>query len=257
MIHPTAIVDAGATVHDSVEIGPYSVIGADVVIGEGCVIESHVVVKGPTTLGRNCHLFQFSTIGEATPDLKYKGEKTTLTVGDNNIFREGVTVHRGTVQDRTDTLIGNNNLFMAYVHVGHDCVIGDNCIFVNNSVLAGHVTVDDWAIIGGYSGVHQYCSLGAHSFVGGMTKVTQDVPAFVIAEGHPAIPRMINTEGLRRRGFDKPEIKALQTAYKTLYRKKLSLGEALQQLKEQAREFESVTVLIESIERSKRGIIRA
>jgi len=257
MIHPTAIVDAGASVHESVAVGPYSVIGPNVVIDEGTTIESHVVVKGPTTIGKNCHLYQFSTVGEATPDLKYKGERTTLTVGDNNIFREGVTIHRGTVQDRSDTLIGNNNLFMAYAHVGHDCVIGNNCVFVNNSVLAGHVIVDDWAIVGGYSGVHQYCSLGAHCFIGGMTKVTQDVPAFIIAEGHPAIPRMINIEGLRRRGFEKADIRALQSAYKVLYRNKLSLEDALQQLKEQGRAVAPIAVLVESIERSSRGIIRA
>lgn len=256
MIHPTAIIDASATVHETVVVGPWSVVGPGVSIGEGSVLESHVVVKGPCTIGRNCHIYQFSTIGEATPDLKYKGEETTLTIGDNNIFREGVTIHRGTVQDRADTLIGDNNLFMAYAHVGHDCVIGDNCIFVNNSVLAGHVLVDDWAIVGGYSGIHQYCSLGAHCFIGGMTKVTQDVPAFVIAEGHPAIPRMINVEGLRRRGFESADIKALQAAYKVLYRKKLGLDDALQELKERSAECDPVAVLVESIERSKRGIIR-
>ena len=177
MISPHAIVDPSARLHPTVEVGPWTTIGADVEIGEGCKIASHVVIKGPTTIGKRCEIFQFSTIGEATPDLKYQGERTTLTIGDENIFREGVTVHRGTAQDRGDTQIGSHNLLMAYAHVGHDCVIGDHCILVNNSVLAGHVLVGDWAIIGGYSGVHQYCQIGAHSFIGGMTKVTQDVPA--------------------------------------------------------------------------------
>lgn len=231
MIDSTAIIDPAAELHPSVSVGPWTVIGAGVKIGEDSVIASHVVLRGPTTIGKRCKVFQFSTIGEDTPDLKYNGETTTLTIGDDNIFREGVTVHRGTVQDRGDTYIGNGNLLMAYAHVGHDCVIGDNCILVNNSVLAGHVLVDDWAIIGGYAGVHQYCKIGAHCFVGGMTKVTQDVPAFLIAEGHPAIPRMINAEGLKRRGYAAAEIKQLQKAYKILYRRKLSLKDALEQLK--------------------------
>lgn len=257
MIHDQAIVDPAAKLHPSVSVGPWTTIGPDVTLGEGCVVHSHCVLKGPTTIGKNCEIFQFSTIGEATPDLKYKGEQTTLTIGDNNIFREGVTVHRGTVQDRGDTLIGSDNLLMAYAHVGHDSVIGDHTILVNNAVLAGHVYIDDWAIIGGYSGVHQFCRVGAHSFVGGMTKVTQDVPAFVIADGHPAIPRMINIEGLRRRGFDAAEIKKLQQAYKILYRKKLSLDEATAELAEMAKDSPSVAQLLASITSSSRGIIRA
>ncbi|NNC54253.1 MAG: acyl-[acyl-carrier-protein]--UDP-N-acetylglucosamine O-acyltransferase, partial [Pseudomonadales bacterium] len=167
------------------------------------------------------------------------------------------TLHRGTVQDRGDTLIGSHNLLMAYTHVGHDCVIGDRCIFVNNAVLAGHVLVDDWAIVGGYAGVHQHCKLGAHCFVGGMSKVTQDVPAYVIAEGHPAIPRMINSEGLKRRGFSRETIKQLQQAYKTVYRKKLALHDALEQLRPLTSDSEALRVLVDSIERSSRGIIRA
>lgn len=257
MIHEQAIVDPRANVHPSVSVGPWTIIGPDVSIGEGSIIHSHCVIKGPSTLGKRCEVFQFSTIGEGTPDLKYQGEPTTLTVGDDNIFREGVTVHRGTVQDRGDTYIGNNNLLMAYAHVGHDSVIGDNCILVNNAVLAGHVIIGDWAIIGGYSGVHQFCRVGEHSFVGGMTKVTQDVPAFVIADGHPAIPRMINVEGLRRRGFEDAEIKKLQQAYKVLYRKKLALADALIELKKMAEDSAAVKQLLASIELSTRGIIRA
>ena len=257
MIHPQAIVNPAARLHESVTVGPWSVIGPDVELGEGCVVESHVVLKGPTRIGARCRIFQFSSIGEDTPDLKYQGEPTTLTVGDDNIFREGVTVHRGTVQDRGDTAIGNNNLLMAYAHVGHDCVIGDNCILVNNAVLGGHVNMGDWSIIGGYAGVHQYCNVGAHAYIGGMAKVTQDVPAFMIVEGHPAVPRMINAEGLKRRGFSAEDIKSLQQAYKVLYRKKLPLADALEQLREMAASCSAIDTLITSIESSTRGIVRA
>lgn len=256
MIHPTAIIDPSAKLHESVEVGPFAIIGSDVEIDANSKIHSHAVVKGPCVLGENCEIFQYASIGEATPDLKYKGEKTTLTIGSNNIFREGVTVHRGTVQDRGDTLIGNNNLFMAYSHVGHDCVIGNNCIIVNNCMLAGHVIVDDWAIIGGASGIHQHCSIGAHAFIGGMTKVTQDIPAFVIAEGHPASPRMINVEGLRRRGYGQEDIQVLQKAYKILYRNKLALKDALESLKSIDPDSDVLSVFIDSIESSSRGIIR-
>lgn len=256
MIHPTAIVDPAAQLAEGVSVGPYSVIGPGVRIGEGTRVASHVVLLGPTSIGRDCEIFQFATVGDATPDLKYQGEPTTLTIGDRNVIREGVTLHRGTVQDRGDTLVGNDNLFMAYAHVGHDCIIGDHCIFVNNAVLAGHVRVDDWSIVGGYAGIHQYCQLGAHCFVGGMSKVTQDVPAYMIAEGHPATPRMINAEGLKRRGFAGDDIKQLQRAYKTLYRKKLPLQDALAEIRQAAAQHAVLQPLLESIERAKRGIIR-
>lgn len=256
IVHSAAIVDPSAKLGPNVKVGPWTYIGPDVEIGAGTKIESHCVLKGPMTIGESCHVFQFSTLGESTPDLKYKDEKTSLTIGDKNIFREGVTVHRGTVQDRGDTFIGNSNLLMAYAHVGHDCVIGDHCILVNNAVLAGHVIFDDWVIIGGYSGVHQYCRLGAHAFIGGMTKVTQDVPAFVIAEGHPASPRMINIEGLKRRNFSEADIKELKNAFKILYRSKLSLQEAKDELATLASDSKNVQVFLESINASERGIIR-
>lgn len=256
MIHASAIIDPAAELADDVSVGPFTTIGPEVRIGAGTRVGSHVVIKGPASIGRDCEIFQFSTVGESTPDLKYRGEATTLTIGDRNIIREGVTLHRGTVQDRGDTLIGDDNLFMAYAHVGHDCVIANHCIFVNNAVLAGHVHVDDWAIVGGYAGIHQYCFLGAHSFVGGMSKVTQDVPAYVIAEGHPATPRMINAEGLKRRGFSREQISALQRAYKTLYRKKLSLQDAVEALASMADDEAVVRPLLASIQRSSRGIIR-
>lgn len=256
MIHDTAIIDSKASLHSSVKVGPYSIIGADVSIGENSVIESHCIIKGPTKIGKECHFYQFSTIGEATPDLKYKGEKTSLTIGDFNIFREGVTVHRGTIQDRADTSIGNNNLIMPYSHIGHDCVLGSNCILVNNAALAGHVIVGDWVIIGGYTCVNQRCRIGSHSYVGTMSKVSQDIPAFILSDGRPAKPCMINVEGLRRRNFTEEQIKKLQTAYKILYRKKLSLADSLLQLKKMSENDPNISLLIKSITTSANGIIR-
>jgi len=256
MIHDLAIVDASANIHPSVTVGPWTTIGPGVTIGEDCVIASHCVIKGPTTIGQRCQIFQFSSIGEATPDLKFKNEPTTLTIGDDNIIREGVTIHRGTIQDRGDTFIGNHNLLMAYVHVGHDCVIGNHCILVNNVALAGHVHVGDWAIISGYCGVHQYCRIGAHSYLGMMSRLSQDLPAFVLADGHPAAPKMINLEGLRRRNFSDHEIKKLQQAFKIVYRKKLSLGDAVEALKPMIAESPSIAVFVDSIESSTRGIVR-
>lgn len=249
-IHPSAKLAAG------VSVGPFCVIGADVEIGEGTVIESHVVIKGPTRIGRHNKVYQFSTLGEATPDLKYKGEPTTLTVGDHNIIREGVTIHRGTIQDRGDTLIGDHNLLMAYVHVGHDSVIGNHCILVNNSALAGHVIIGDWAILSGYTLVHQFCRIGPHSFTGMGTAVGKDIPAFVMVAGSPAAARNINIEGLKRRGFNKDDIAALSLAYKTLYRRGLTVDEALSELTEQANGNSHVQTLIDSITASTRGIVR-
>lgn len=249
-IHPNAKLAAG------VSVGPFCVIGADVEIGEGTVIESHVVIKGPTRIGRHNKIYQFSTLGEATPDLKYKGEPTTLTVGDHNIIREGVTIHRGTIQDRGDTLIGDHNLLMAYVHVGHDSVIGNHCILVNNSALAGHVIIGDWAILSGYTLVHQFCRIGPHSFTGMGTAVGKDIPAFVMVAGSPAAARNINIEGLKRRGFNKDDIAALSLAYKTLYRRGLTVDEALSELTEQANGNSHVQTLIDSITASTRGIVR-
>ena len=188
MIHPSAIIDPAASIAEGVSIGPWSYIGPGVEIGPGCRIESHVVIKGPTKMGRNNRVYQFSTLGEDTPDLKYRGEPTTLTIGDNNIFREGVTIHRGTVQDRGDTQIGDNNLLMAYVHVGHDSLVGNNCILVNNAALAGHVVIHDWAILGGYTLVHQFCHVGQHAFTGMGSAVGKDIPAYVMVTGSPPRP---------------------------------------------------------------------
>ncbi len=256
MIHPQAIVDPSAELAENVSVGPFSIIGANVVIQEGTVIEPHVIIKGPTTIGKNNHIYQFSSIGEATPDLKYKGEPTRLVIGDNNIIREGVTIHRGTIQDRSETTIGNHNLLMAYVHIGHDSVIGDHCILVNNTALAGHVHVADWAILGGFTLVHQYCHIGAHCFTGMGSAIGKDVPAFTIVSGSPAEAKTINSEGLSRRGFSKSDIKVLQKAFKILYRKNLTLNESLTDLYPLVEQCPSVQLLIDSLESSTRGIVR-
>lgn len=256
MIHPLAIVDPSAKVADGVEIGPWTTVGPDVVIGPGCVIASHVVLKGPTVIGKNNKIYQFSSVGEDTPDMKYKGEPTRLVMGDNNIVREGVTIHRGTVQDAGETRIGNDNLFMAYAHVGHDSVVGNHTVFINNASLAGHVHVGDWAILAGYTLVHQFCRVGAHSFAGFGTHITKDVPAYVTVSGQPAEAKTINVEGLRRRGFSSDSITSIRRAYKIIYRQGLTAEEALGKLRELVVDNPEIALLIESLETSTRGIIR-
>ncbi|MBN7797525.1 acyl-ACP--UDP-N-acetylglucosamine O-acyltransferase [Parahaliea mediterranea] len=256
MIHEQAIVDPGARLADDVSVGPWTLIGPDVEIGPGCRIESHVVIKGPTRIGANNHIYQFSSVGESTPDLKYRNEPTRLVIGDNNVIRENVTIHRGTVQDRSETTIGNHNLIMAYVHIGHDCVLGDHIILVNNAALAGHVYVGDWAILSGYTLVHQFCKIGAHSFSGMATGIGKDVPAYVTVSGTPAEAKTINVEGLRRRGFSNETISQLRRAFKILYRQGLTLELALQRLETMLRDTPEVKVLIDSVRASERGIVR-
>ena len=256
MIHPQAIVDPSAIIADNVSVGAFSIIGADVMIGEGSIIEPHVIVKGPTVIGENNHIYQFSTVGEATPDLKYNGEPTRLVIGNNNVIREGVTIHRGTVQDRSETTIGNDNLLMAYVHIGHDSVVGNNCVLVNNTALAGHVHIGDWAILGGYTLVHQYCHIGAHCFTGMGSAIGKDVPAFVIVSGSPAEAKTINIEGLSRRGFTKADIKVLQQAFKIIYRKTFTSQEALSELLPLVDQCSAIQLLIDSLKASTRGIVR-
>ena len=255
MIDSQAIIDPSATIGENVSIGPWTVIGPDVVIGDNCQIASHVVIRGPSFIGANNKIYQFSTIGDDTPDLKYKGEPTKLIIGDDNVIREGVTIHRGTIQDRGETVIGNKNLLMAYAHVGHDSVIGDNVIMVNNSSLAGHVTVGDWAILSGYSLIHQYVSVGAHSFIGPAAFSYHDVPAFVTAFGSPAEPRTINKEGLKRRGFTTEQIALANKAYKLLYRRGLSLEEGIEAIAELGDDA-VIETLLNSLQASTRGIIR-
>lgn len=256
MIHPQALVDPGATVADGVSIGPWSYIGPDVHIGPGTIIESHVVIKGPTHIGADNHIYQFSSIGEATPDLKYRDEPTRLLIGDRNVIRESVTIHRGTVQDRGETVIGNDNLLMAYVHIGHDSVICNHTILVNNSALAGHVHIGDWAILSGYTLVHQFCRIGPHSFSGMQTAIGKDVPAYVTVSGSPAEAKTINTEGLRRRGFSADAISQLRRAFKILYRQNLTLDIALQRLETMLSETPELKVFIDSVRASERGIVR-
>lgn len=256
MIHELASVDPSAKLADDVVVGPWTLIGPEVEIGPGTVIESHVVVKGPTRIGAGNHIYQFSTVGEATPDLKYRDEPTRLVIGDNNIIRENVTIHRGTVQDRSETTIGNDNLIMAYVHIGHDSVLGNNTILVNNTALAGHVHVGDWAILSGYTLVHQFCKIGPHSFSGMGTAIGKDVPAYVTVSGSPAEAKTINIEGLRRRGFSSEAIGQLRRAFKILYRQGLTLDIALQRLETMLRDTPEVKVLIDSVRASERGIVR-
>ena len=255
MIDSKAIIDSKAKVGENVSIGPWSIIGPDVQIGDNCEIASHVVIRGPSVIGANNKIYQFSTIGDDTPDLKYKGEPTRLIIGDHNVIREGVTIHRGTIQDKGETIIGNNNLLMAYAHVGHDSVIGDHVIMVNNSSLAGHVNVGDWAILSGYALIHQYVSIGAHSFIGPAAFSYHDVPAFVTAFGSPAEPRTINKEGLKRRGFSADQIALANKAYKLLYRRGLSLEEGIEAIAKLGDD-SVITVLLDSLKASTRGIIR-
>jgi len=256
LIHPQAIIEPTAKIAEGVKIGPFSIIGANVEIGEGTVVHSHVVVKGPTVIGKNNEILQFSSVGENTPDLKYNGEPTRLIMGDNNTVREGVTIHRGTIQDNSETVIGDNNLLMSYVHIGHDCVIGNNTILVNNAALAGHVHVGDWAIMAGYSTAQQYVSVGAHCFVGAGAFVNKDLPAYVTCAGHPATPKTINAEGLRRRNFTREQISAINTAYKLIYRRGLSVEEAKEELKKLTQETPVVQLMLDSITASKNGILR-
>lgn len=256
MIHASAIIEKGAQIANNVSIGPYSIIGANVSIGEGTVIGPHVVINGHTSIGKNNRFYQFCSIGEENQDKKYKGEPTRTVIGDNNVFRESCTVHRGTVQDRSVTTIGNDNLVMAYVHIAHDCLIADHCILANNATLAGHVHLGDWVIIGGMVGIHQFCHIGTHAFIGMKSGLHQDVPPYVMAEGFNASARGINSEGLKRRGFSAEDIAAIKRAYKLVYRQSLTVKEALPKLRELAQECVHVTPFADFIEQSTRGIVR-
>ena len=256
LIDPRAIIDPKARLADDVKVGPWSIIGPDVEIGAGTVIGPHVIIKGPTKIGCNNHFYQFATVGEDTQDMKYKGELTRLVICDRNIIREGVTIHRGTIQDRSETTIGNDNLIMAYAHVGHDCVISNHVIMVNNSGVAGHCYVGDWAILGGYALVHQHCHIGAYSFLGAASYISRDVPAFVLVAGNPAQARSMNFEGLHRKGFSEEVMHALRVAYKIVYRKGLIVEQAIEELVELANQYPEVALFRDTIISSKRGITR-
>ena len=257
MIHPTAIISEQAKLGEGLTIGPYCVIGDHVELGDGCVLHSHVVIEGHSRIGRGNQFFPFAAVGGKSQDLKYEGEPTRLEVGDRNVFRENVTIHRGT-HEHTPTRIGNDNLFLCYSHVAHDCQLGDHIILSNNGTLAGHVTVEDHAIVSGLSAIHQFCRIGCHSIIGGCARVTQDVPPYMIAEGHPAVTRGLNQIGLQRRGFGDDDLKALKAAYKRLFlRKDRNLGEALSSLKADTPANNAhVKHLIAFVEGSQRGVAR-
>lgn len=255
-IHPSAIIDPKAELDSSVEVGAFSVIGPDVRIGQNTTVASHVVIKGPTTIGKNNRIFQFSSLGEAPQDKKYNGEPTTLEIGDDNTIREFCTFNRGTAQDKGATRIGNDNWVMAYVHIAHDCQIGNHTIFANNSSLAGHVDVHDYAILGGFTLVHQFCKIGSHVITAVNTVVFKDIPPYVTAAGYDAKPHGINSEGLKRRGFSAESIMQIKRAYKTLYRNGLTLEEAKQQLSEMQASLPELDILLEFLNISTRGIVR-
>ena len=255
-IHPTAIVDAGASVDSSVEVGPYTVIGKDVEIGAGTTIGAHVVIQGPTQIGRDNRIFHFVSLGEAPQDKKYANEPTRLEIGDRNSIREFCTFNRGTAQDAGVTRVGNDNWVMAYVHFAHDCQVGSNTIFANNATLGGHVHVGDYAILGGLTGVHQFVHVGAHSITAAGTVLLQDLPPYVMAGGNTAKPYGINAEGLKRRGFTAEKIAEIKRAYKTLYKSGLSFAEAQTQIAAAAATCPELQVMVDFFASASRGVIR-
>ncbi len=256
MIDPKAVVASEARVAADVYVGPYAVIGAEVEIGRGCRIEPHAVIKGPTVLGEDNHIFQFASIGDDPQDKKYKGERTSLVIGSRNTIRECCTINRGTVQDQGVTRVGDDNWIMAYSHIAHDCVVGCNTIFANNASIAGHVRIGDYAILGGFTAVHQFCRIGAHALTSMFSYVTKDIPAYVTASGRPAEPRGINAEGLKRRGFPAAQIRNIREAYRTVFRQGLKLEEAIAALAERALEQPEIGPFVESLRESSRGLAR-
>ncbi|MHB1512595.1 MAG: acyl-ACP--UDP-N-acetylglucosamine O-acyltransferase [Acidiferrobacter sp.] len=256
MIHPHALVDPRAEIGADVEIGPFTIIGPEVVIGAGTSIGSHTVIKGPTRIGRDNKIFQFSSIGEVPQDLKYHGERTTLEIGDRNVFREFCTINRGTGGGGGITEIGHDNLFMAYVHIAHDCRIGNHTVFANCASLAGHVLVGDYAVLGGFTGIHQFCRVGEHCMTGAATVAVQDIPPYVLAAGNSARPYGINVTGLKRRGFTAEGINMLKRAYKTIYKSGLRLDEAIGKIDDMVPEYGELDVLARFLKVEGRGIIR-
>jgi UDP-N-acetylglucosamine acyltransferase len=255
-IHPTAIVAEDAKLASGVEIGPYSIIGPEVAIGEATVVGAHVVIAPRTTLGRGNRVFQFASVGEIPQDRKYDGRPTRTVIGDDNVIREYVTIHAGTAQDRGVTTIGNGNWLLAYSHIAHDCVVGNATTFSNNAQLAGHVVIEDHAVLGGFVGVHQFCRVGAHAFIAAGSIVLQDVPPYVTAAGYPAKPHGTNNEGLRRRGFTPDDLAAIKRAYKTLYRSSLTLEDARTQIAADAKAAAVLAPLAAFLATAGRGIIR-
>jgi len=254
-IHPTAIVDPSAVVGEGTEIGPYCVVGPEVLLGEHCHLMAHVTLAGPTRIGNGNRIYPYCSIGQRSQDLKYVGEPTYLEIGDRNTFREFCTVNRGTAPG-SKTTIGNDGNFLAYAHVAHDCVVGNHVIFSNNGTLAGHVIVEDHAVIGGLTGIHQFCCIGQYAITGGCTKIVQDVPPFMIADGNPAEVRGINQVLLERQGFAPEEIRLLREAYKLIYRSNLNTSQALEAIRRDLPETPSLIAVISFIAASKRGIVR-
>ena len=256
MIHETAIVSEHADIAEGVSVGPFSIIGPDVSIDSETIIESHVVITGRTKIGKQNHFYPFSTIGESPQDMKYEGENTKLEIGDRNTIRESCTINKGTAQDVGVTRLGNDNWIMAYVHIAHDCQIGNNTVFANNTTLGGHIEVGDYVIFGGFSGAHQFCKIGSHSFLGIYSGVAKDLPPYVIVSGQPAVPRGINLEGLKRRGFTSEQIRNIKTAYKLLYTSGLRLEEAQEKISGLDEVSNELQVMLDFLQASTRGIIR-
>lgn len=255
-IHATAIVSDAARLGDDVVVGPYSIIGDNVEIGAGTVIGSHTVINGPTTIGEQNRIYQFASIGDDPQDKKYAGEPTTLVIGDRNTIREYCTISRGTAQDRGETRLGSDNWIMAYVHVAHDCIVGDHCILANNTTLAGHVVVGDWVIFGGFSGVHQFCRVGSHAFLGMYAGLNRDVPAYTMMSGQPAEPKGINSEGLKRRGFTAEQIRNIKNGYRIVFRQGRKLADAIDEIAGLADSQPELGLLLESLRSSERGLAR-
>jgi UDP-N-acetylglucosamine acyltransferase len=255
-VHASAIVDPGARLAADVRVGPYAVIGPDVEIGAGCIIGPHVVIQGPTRIGRNNHIHAHAALGGDPQDKKFAGERTQLVIGDDNVIREFCTLHRGTGNGGGVTRIGDDNWILAYVHIAHDCIVGSHCIFSNNAALAGHVLVGDHVVLAGYSLIHQFCRIGDHAFTAMGAKINADVPPFVLVGGDYAVPRGINAEGLKRRGFGPEQVRAIRRAYKTLYSSGLSLADAKAELARAAADAPDVAAMLRFIEGSERSLLR-
>jgi UDP-N-acetylglucosamine acyltransferase len=256
VIDARAIVSPQAQLAPDVTVGPFSVIGPEVTIGPGTVVGPHAVINGPTVIGADNRIFQFASIGDAPQDKKYKGEPTRLEIGDRNVFRESCTVNRGTVHDKGVTRIGNDNLFMAYSHVAHDCQVGNNTVFANCAALGGHVEIGDWVTLGGLTAVHQRCKVGAHAFLAGGCIVQRDVPPYVMVAGNPAIPHVVNSEGLKRRGFSEEQIRNIREAYRIVYRCDLKLADAMEKLRALGATQPEVRFFAEFIASSTRSLVR-
>ncbi len=256
VIHPTALVAKDAVIGDDVEIGAYAVVQSGVEIGARTTIGPHAVIAGPTKIGEDNRIHQFASVGDAPQDKKYKGEPTRLEIGHRNVVREFVTLNRGTTKDQGVTRIGDDNLFMAYTHVAHDCVVGNQCVLANCATLGGHVQLGDWVIMAGFSAIHQFCKVGAHAFLANNTAVTRDVPPYVMAVGQPAAPHSVNAEGLKRRGFTPEQIRNIRNAFRVLYRSGLKLAEAEVQLKAMAQEHPEIQQIVDFIPLSTRSLVR-